>query len=199
MSDGTRTDDPLSSESPHVGVAGFSGVDGAERAYADARDRDIRARWMSDAAFVEVHRDGRIVIRGAVLGHYVDVDGEGYVIGPDTGRGAIVGAALGLLLGPAAFADGIVGGATVGGVVEASHGTKQQGPVFDAIRQYIPEGSSAVVVVSDLERVHAMHGALAPVAKRWVQYRLSLAAEAELRSALAEAPWTAPADPATAR
>jgi uncharacterized membrane protein len=199
MSDRTRTDDPLASESLQVGVAGFSHIAGAERAYADARDRDLGARWMSDAAFVEVHRDGRIVTRGTVLGHYVDVDGEGDVIGPGTGRGAVVGAAIGLLLGPAALADGLVGGATVGGVVEASHGTKQHGPVFEAIRQHLPEGSSAVVVVSDVERVQAMFGALAGVAEQWAQYRLSVAAEAELRSALAEAPPSAPADPATSR
>jgi hypothetical protein len=188
MSDGTRTDDPLAGESPQVGVASFSRIDGAERAYADARDRDPGARWMSDAALVEVHRDGRIVIRGTVLGHYLDVDGEGDVIGPDTGRGAVVGGALGILLGPAALADGLVGGATVGGAVEASHGTKQQGPAFDAIRQHLPEGGSAVVVVSDVERVHAMFGALAVGAEQSAQYPLGVAAEAELRSALAEAP-----------
>jgi hypothetical protein len=188
MSHGTLTDDPLLSESVQVGVAGFSRIDGAERAFADARDRDPGARWMSDAAFAEVHRDGRIVMRGTVLGHYVDIDGAGDVIGPDTGRGAVVGAALGILLGPAALADGLVGGAMVGGAVEASHGMKQQRPIFDAIRRHLPEGSSAVVVVSDVERVHAMFDALAVVAEQWAQYRLSPAAEAELRSALADAP-----------
>jgi hypothetical protein len=172
----------------HVGIAGFFRIDGAERAFADARDRDPGASWMNEAAFVEVHRDGRIVARGTVLGHYVDVDGEGDVIGRDTGIGAVVGAAVGFLLGPAAFADGVVGGATVGGVAEARHGAKQHGGVFDAIRQQLAEGSSAVVVVSDFGRVGAMCDALAREADRLVRYPLSPAAETELRSALAGAP-----------
>jgi hypothetical protein len=188
MSTGEREDRHPAAGPLHVGIAGFYRIEGAERAYADARDRDPGARWMDDTAFVEVHRNGRIVARGTVLGHYVDVDGDGDVIGPDTGRGAVVGAALGLLLGPAALADGLVGGATVGGIVEASHGTKQQGPVFEAIRQHLPEGSSAVVVVSDVERVHAMCDALALAAEKLVRYPLSPAAEEELRSALADAP-----------
>jgi hypothetical protein len=86
MSARPHRDEPL-----QVGVAGFSHIEGAERAYADARDRDPGAPWMSDAAFVELHRDGRIVIRGSVLGHYVDVDGEGLVLGSGAGRCAAVG------------------------------------------------------------------------------------------------------------
>jgi uncharacterized membrane protein len=175
-----------------VGVAMFSGVHGAERAFADARDRDPEADWLGDTAFVEVHRHGRIVVRGSVAGHYVDVDGEGDVIGRDTGIGAIVGAALGFLLGPPAFAVGVVGGATVGGVVEASHIPKQAGPAFDAIREQVPEGSSAVVVFSDTAGIRAMSDALATPAAEFVHYRLSPTAEAELRSALAEAPAAPP-------
>ena len=91
-----------------VGVAMFSGVPGAERAFADARERDPGADWLGDVAFLEVHRHGRIVVRGSVVGHYVDMDGEGDVIGRDTGIGAVVGAALGFLhyrLSPTAEAD----------------------------------------------------------------------------------------------
>jgi uncharacterized membrane protein len=175
------------SETLHVGVARFSGIDGAERAFADARDWDPAADWMDDAAFVEVHPGGRIVVRGSVAGHYVDVDGEGDVIGPDTGRGAFAGAAFGLLFGPSAFAVGLVGGATAGGAVEASRVAEPEGPVFDAIRGQVPEGSSTVVVVSTAERVRAMSEALAGVAENFEDHPLSPAAEADLRSALADA------------
>jgi uncharacterized membrane protein len=175
------------SETRHVGVARFSGIDGAERAYADAYDWDPAADWMDDAAFVEVHRDDRIVVRGSVAGHYVDVDGEGDVIGPDTGRGAFVGAALGILFGPSAFAVGLVGGATAGGAVEASRVAEPECPVFDAIRAHVAEDSSAVVVVSTAERVNAMSEALAGAAESFEDHQLSPAAEAELRSALADA------------
>jgi uncharacterized membrane protein len=181
---GTR----MSPETLYVAVARFSGIDGAERAFADAHDRDPAADWMADASFVEVHRDGRIVVRGSVAGHYVDLDGEGDVIGPDTARGAVAGAVFGLLLGPPAFAVGLVGGATAGGVVEASHLPKLEGPAFDAIRERVPEGSSALVVVSTTERVHAMSEALASAAETFDGYRLEPAAEAELRAALAAVP-----------
>ena len=178
----------MSRETLYVGVARFSGIDGAERAFADAHDRDPAAEWMADAAFVGVARDGRIVVRGSVAGQYVDLDGEGDVIGPDTGKGAVAGAVMGFLLGPSAFAVGLVAGATVGGVIEASHLPQLEGPAFDAIRERVPKGSSAVVVISTAERVHAMSEALAGAAETFDGYRLGPAADAELRSALAAAP-----------
>ena len=172
----------------HVGVATYSGVSGAEHAYADARDRDPQAAWIGDVAFVEVHRRGRIVVRGTVLGHYVDEDGAGDVIGPDTAAGAIVGAALGFPLGPQAFALGLVAGGPTGGAVEASQITEPEGPAFDAIRERIPEGSSAVVVFADAERIRAMYRALFAAADTFVHYRLSPEAELQLRSDLTVAP-----------
>lgn len=175
-------------ENLHVGLATFSGIGGAERAFADARDWDPAADWIDDAALVEVHRDARIVLRGTIAGHYVDVDDQGDVIGPDTGRGAVVGAVLGLLLGPSAFAVGLVGGASVGGAVEARRHAEPAGPVFSAIRAHVPAGSSAVVVVSSAARVGAMAQALESVAESFDDHALSPAAEAELRSALANAP-----------
>ena len=173
-----------------VGVATFSGSHGAEHAYAAARDRDPTAGWLEYAAFVEVHRHGRIVVRGTVLGHYVDVDGLGDVIGTDTAAGAIVGAAAGLPFGPSALAVGLVGGATAGGAVEARQVPEQDGPAFDEIREHVPEGSSAVVVFADGERIRAMYRALFAAADTFVHYRLGPEAEAELRAALAETPTT---------
>jgi uncharacterized membrane protein len=199
MSVGTHVDEPLATEPLHVGVARFSGIDGAERAFADAREREPAAAWIGDAAFVDVHRRGRIVVRGTVAGHYVDFDGQGDVIGRDTGIGAVVGAAVGFLLGPPAFAVGVVGGATVGGVVEAGHISMPEGPAFDAIREQVPQGASAIVVVSDAERAHAMTDTLAIAAESVDHYRLTPAAEAELRSALAEAPSIARTTPTTSR
>jgi hypothetical protein len=143
-----------------VGIATFSGVHAAEHAFAEARDGEPGAGWLGDAAFVEVHRRGRIVVRGTVLGHYVDVDSLGDVIGPDT----------------------------AGGAVEASQSTEPQGPAFEAIRERVPEGSSAVVVVADPERIRAMYRALFAAADTFVRYRLSPETEAELRAALAETP-----------
>jgi hypothetical protein len=173
-----------------VGVATFSGVNGAEHAFADARDRDPEAGWLGDAAFVEVHQRGRIVVRGTVLGHYVDVDGLADVIGPNTGAVAIVAGAAGLPFGPSALAVGLFGGATAGGAVESTQIERPQGPAFDAIREQVPNGSSAVVVFADGERIDAMEGALGAGADTFMRYRLSPEAEAELRASLAATPTT---------
>jgi uncharacterized membrane protein len=177
-----------------VGVATFSGLNGAEYAFAAARDRDPEAAWTRDVAFVEVHRHGRIVVRGTVLGHYVDMDGAGDAIGPDTAAGAVTGAAMGFPLGPAAFAVGVVGGATAGGAVEAGQITEPEGPAFDEIRRRVPEGSSAVVAFGDDERIRAMYHALFAGADTFVRHHLSPEAEAELRAALAAAPAVGPPD-----
>jgi hypothetical protein len=48
---------------------------------------------------------------------------------------------------------GLVGGATVGGIVEASHLLKLEGPAFDAIRERVPKGSWAIAVIATAERV----------------------------------------------
>jgi uncharacterized membrane protein len=181
-----------------VAVATFSGVSAAELAFAGARDRDPGRAWLGDVAFVEVHRRGRIVVRGTVLGHYVDVDGMGDAMGDDTAAGAIAGAAVGFPFGPPAFAVGLVAGATAGGVVEASHIPKSDGPAFDAIRDQVPEGSSAIVLFSDEEAIRAMYDQLAATADTFVHYRLSPTAEAELRSAVAAAPPATPRDPSGA-
>lgn len=175
-----------------VGAATFADVHGAERAFADARHADPGAGWVQDAAFVEVHRHGRIVVRGAVAGRYVDVDDAGDAIGRATGVGAIVGAVVGLALGPPAFAVGLVTGASVGAAIETSHVPTLDGPAFEAIRKHVPEGASAVVVFSDEERVRSMYEMLVGVAATFVHYHLDPVAEAELERALSAAPAAAP-------
>jgi uncharacterized membrane protein len=192
---GTRGNHPEQSRPIEVGLATFSGVHGAEDAFADARDREPGAGWIGDAALVEVHRHGRIAVRGTVLGHYVDVDGLGDVIGPDTAAGAVLGAVAGLPLGPSGLAVGLVGGATAGGAAAASETTAPERPGFDAIRKHVPEGSSAVVVFADAQGIRAAYRALFAAADTFVRYRLSPAAEAELRGALADAPVVTPNPP----
>jgi uncharacterized membrane protein len=175
-----------------VAIATFAHADRAERAFGDARERDPGAAWLSDAAFVEVHRHGRVVVRGTVAGHYVDIDDEADVIGRDTVVGAIVGAAVGLVLGPLGFAVGLVSGGTVGGVVEASHLPVMDGAMIDAIHDQISEGSSAIVVFADPARVREMADALEKQAHAFTHYRLSGEAEEHLRSAVARAPAVGP-------
>jgi Protein of unknown function (DUF1269) len=108
--------------------------------------------------------------------------------GPTPAEVPWAGAALGFLLGPSAFAVGLVGGATVGGVVEASHLPRFGGPASDAIRERVPKGSSALVVIATAEPVRAMSEAFASSAETFEEHRLGQAADAELRSALAAGP-----------
>jgi uncharacterized membrane protein len=171
-----------------VGVVPYEHTDGAEHAFADARDSDPDAAWLSEVAFVEVHRRGRLVIRGSVAGHYLDIDDEGDLTGRDTAVGTIAGAAIGFALGPLGFAVGLVAGGSVGGVVEARHVPRLDEPALEAIRQRMPEGTSAVLLFSDPALVQAMLAALERSAGRSALYRLAPAAEAELLTALAEAP-----------
>ena len=143
---------------------------------------------MGDSALVEAHRGGRIVVRGSVADHYVDLDGERDPMGRETGIGAVAGAATGLALGPSAVAIGLVGGAIFGGSIEAGELPWPEGAAFDAIREQVPEGASAIVVVSDAERVEAIGVALAGATDAIERYGLSPAAATELQAALAQAP-----------
>ena len=84
----------------------FDHIEGAERAYADARGRANDAPWLREVVFVECHRHGRIVVRGTFAGHYLDVDDVADAIGHDTAVGAVAGAVVGLAFGPPGFAGG---------------------------------------------------------------------------------------------
>jgi uncharacterized membrane protein len=166
----------------------FEHIGGAESAFADARERDPEARWSDRVAFVEVHRRGRIVVRGTIAGHYVDIDDEGDLIGRDTATGAIAGAVAGLALGPAGLAAGLVLGGTVGGLAEASHIPRLDGTFFDEVRSDVPEKSSAIVLFAEPEDVDAMVAAFDRSSPPVFRQRLSPEARAELEAALAAAP-----------
>src|SRR4051812_50053836 len=129
-----------------AGVIAFRHIEGADHAFASAEERTPGASWLQKAAFVEVHRNGRIVVRGTIAGHYVDIDDEGDLIGGDTARGAAIGVLAGLALGPPGWAEGLVGGGLAGGLEQASHIPRLKGPGFDEIRKDVPESSSAVAV-----------------------------------------------------
>jgi len=179
-----------------AGVIAFGHIEGAEHAFASAEERTPGASWLQKAAFVEVHRKGRIVVRGTIAGHYVDIDDEGDLIGGDTARGAAIGALAGLALGPPGWAVGLVGGGLAGGLEQANHIPRLKGPGFDEIRKDVPENSSAVVVVADSADVDAMVAAFADTSGRLTRHHLSAEAYADLESAVATFPPAAAPGPA---
>ena len=172
-----------------LAVLTFDHIEGAERAYADARGRASDAPWLREVVFVECHRHGRIVVRGTFAGHYLDVDDVADAIGQDTVVGAAAGALVGLAFGPPGFAVGLVAGGVAGGVHEtAAHTPEESGALFDEIRHDIPEGSSGIVALVSADDSAALTEALHERAIRLTHHRLSDAEAAALRAAVAQAP-----------
>ena len=167
----------------------FDHIEGAERAYADARGRASDAPWLREVVFVECHRHGRIVVRGTFAGHYLDVDDVADAIGHDTAVGAVAGAVVGLAFGPPGFAVGLVAGGIAGGVHEsAAHTPEESGALFDEIRRDIPEGSSGIVALVSADDSAALIEALHERAVRLTHHRLSDAEAAALQAAVVQAP-----------
>src|SRR3954465_8483727 len=109
----------------------FGHIEGAERAYADVLDGSDGAPWVHEIAFVEHHRHDRVVVRGTIAGHYVDLDERGDVIGKRTTEGALTGAVAGLFFGPMGLAVGMVGGAAAGGLAQAGEAPQAHGALLD--------------------------------------------------------------------
>ena len=173
----------------------FDHIEGAERAYADARGRANDAPWLREIVFVECHRHGRIVVRGTFAGHYLDVDDVGDAIGRDTAVGAVAGAVVGLAFGPPGFAVGLAAGGIAGGVHESSvHRPEESGALFDEIRHDIPEGSSGIVALVSADDSRALIAALHERAVRLTHHRLSDAEAAALQAAVVQAPPAATSD-----
>jgi uncharacterized membrane protein len=183
------------SDARELTVLTFDHIEGAERAYSDARGRSSDAPWLREVAFVECHRHGRIVVRGTFAGHYLDVDDVADAIGHDTAVGALAGAVVGLAFGPPGFAAGLVAGGIAGGVHEsAAHTPEESGALFDEIRRDIPEGSSGIVALVSADDSAALVQALHERATRLTHHRLSAAEGAALQAAVAQAPSAATPD-----
>jgi uncharacterized membrane protein len=179
-------------------VLRFPTVEGAEQAFADVRDRDGHASWMDELAFVEHHRSGRLVVRGTVAGHYVDSEDDGDVIGRDTGAGALTGALAGVIFGPPGLAVGLVSGAAAGGTHQAGEAERLDGELVTDVRDAVPEGSSALVLLAERREVDAMIDALrATKAGVAIRRTLSDDAMAALEAVLADAPRVSRDQPGT--
>jgi uncharacterized membrane protein len=170
----------------------FEHTGGAEHAYGDAASQASGERWAREVAFVEHHRRDRIVVRGTFAGHYVDADDEGEFIGRKTAEGAVAGAAVGLLFGPAGLAVGLVGGGMAGGVASEHSGPRLRSALFDELRNEVPEGSSAVILMAAPEDVDAMISALQGHGGRLARHQLTPEAAEALRAAVAGSPSAAP-------
>jgi uncharacterized membrane protein len=170
----------------------FEHTGGAEHAYADAVSQAFGEPWAQDIAFAEHHRRDRIVVRGTFAGHYVDADDEADFIGRKTAEGAVAGAAAGLLFGPAGLAVGMVAGGMAGGVANEHSGPRLRSALVDELRNEVPEGSSAVILMAGPEEVDAMASALQRHGGRLVRHHLTPEGAQALTSAVAGSPSVAP-------
>ena len=139
-----------------LAVLAWPTVEGAERVFADVREDARGAPWLNEVALVEHRRSGRLVVRGTIAGHYLDVEEDGDVMGRSTATGALTGALAGLAFGPPTVAVGLVSGAAAGGMAEAGKATPLQGELFTEIRGSVPESGSGLVLLAEPEHVDAM-------------------------------------------
>lgn len=165
----------------------FPHTAGAEHAYSDIRQRAAGQPWLEEIAFVEHHGHDRLVLRGTVAGHYLDVDDHGDMIGPRAAKGALTGAAVGLVFGPPGIAVGLTAGATAGAVSESDAAPRVHDVFFDEVRAEVPEGSSALVLVAPPEHVDQMAAAF-PEQGALVRHHLTPEQSQALLASLADDP-----------
>jgi uncharacterized membrane protein len=171
-----------------LAVAVWDRTEGAEKAYADIRDKVGDAPWMHEVAFVEHHRRDRIVIRGTVQGHYVDTEDESDPMGKDVAVGAITGAVVGAAFGPPGFAAGIAFGGATGGLVEGHHVEELHGDFFDEVRDDVPEGHSALVLLAAADHVDGLVQAADDAGANVVRRTLTDDAVAKFAQSISETP-----------
>lgn len=170
----------------------FEHTGGAEQAYSRSPREVAGMTWADEIAFVEHHRRDRIVVRGTFAGHYVDADDEEKFVGSKMAKGALGGGAAGLLLGPAGLAAGLVAGGMAGGVATEHSGPQLRSALFDVVRNEVPEGSSAVILLAAPTHVDAMVTALEAEGGQLVRHRLTPEATQALQAAVADSPSAAP-------
>jgi uncharacterized membrane protein len=170
----------------------FERTDGAEQGYSRAPRQVGGVTWSQETAFVEHHRRDRIVFRGTFAGHYVDADDEQDFIGPKTFEGALAGGAVGLLLGPPGVAVGLTAGGMAGGVSSEHSGPRLRNALFDVVRDEVPEGSSALILLAPAEHIDAMVSALGGLGGRLVRHQLTPQATEALQAAVADSPSASP-------
>lgn len=179
-----------------LAVVRYGGEGTAVERYTAARERvtsrlspSSPPQWTQDVGFVERHHSGRLLIRGTFAGHYVDVDESDSVSQKGAGEGAVTGGIVGVLLGPPGIAVGLIVGAIVGYRVGGSKEVEDEPQALaDALREAVPNSSSAIVMIAPAAEVDELLAALGEGAADVVRRTLSDEEEAALEASLRAAP-----------
>jgi uncharacterized membrane protein len=170
----------------------FEHTGGAEQAYSRAPREVGGVTWADQIAFVEHHRRDRTVVRKTFAGHHIDADDEQEFVGHKTVEGALGGGVAGALLGPAGLAAGAVAGGMAEGVAGEHSGPRLRSALFDEVRNEVPEGSYAVILLAAPEHIDAMVTAVEGQGGRLVRHRPTPEATQALQAAVADSPSAAP-------
>jgi len=143
----------MSIESPmsdifEVGVITFDNQDAADRVVGGLRKRGA-THIVNDVAVLEHHESGRFST------HSYSVESSR---GERTGTGAVVGAFVGALFGPVGLFVGLVGGGAVGAATGGRHAHELglSDEFVASLRESLPPGSSAVVIIGEPDRVNEL-------------------------------------------
>ena len=149
-----------------LALARFDGENTAVERYAAARD-DVPYRsaeppaWTRKVGFVERHHNGRLILRGTFAGHYVDVDEGDTSSQHGAGEGAAAGGLIGVLGGPPGIAVGLIVGGLVGAHLGAPDNVETEpAALASQVRDVVPRGSSALVMIAAPAEVQEMLGAV---------------------------------------
>jgi hypothetical protein len=82
--------EPQHAATRDIAVLAFGAINGAEQAYAAAREHGAGKPWLREVTFAEHHRHGRIVVRGTFAGRYLDFDEHVNAIDPGAPGGALL-------------------------------------------------------------------------------------------------------------
>jgi uncharacterized membrane protein len=141
-----------------LAVVRFRGEPAASAAFGTMRDRvGTEAPWTGEVAIVERPHTDRMSIRGTFAGHYVDVEESDHISQPGAAKGAITGALVGAVLGPPGLAVGFALGGVVGGSAGRPTDTEAEPDgLVQELRDAVPRGDSAIVLLAAPEHVDAM-------------------------------------------
>jgi len=169
-------------------VVSFHGENAASVKFAEARDRaGPDARWSKDIGLVEHHGSGHLLLRGMFAGHYLDVDETDHISQKGAGEGAVAGGLIGVLIGPVGIAVGLLVGGLVGsqaGTATPSESEHEPQELAQRLREGIPKGCSAIVLIAQDAEIDEMLAALGDAAPAPSRQPVSQAQAAALEASL---------------